>query len=149
MPDLQRALEIAVYAHRDQQEKNGSPYILHPLRIMLSLNDREARIVAVLHDVVEDTAVELQDLKKEGFSDVVIKAVDLLTHRDNDHYDDYIAKLGRNRLARMVKLADLKDNMDTQRIPNLSKSDLKRLSRYHRAWKTLSEQDAKKQKRNQ
>ena len=137
MSDLQRALEIAVGAHKGQKEKDGSPYVLHPIRLMLSLDSNDARIAALLHDVVEDTPVTIDELHSEGFSGTVLEAVGLLTHLDHDDYDTYVEKLSRNPVARQVKLADLTDNMNIKRLPDVREKDLQRLSKYHRVWNKL------------
>jgi len=137
MSDLQRAIEIAVDSHREQKQKNGLPYILHPLTLMLQMNSDETRIAAVLHDVVEDTQWELSDLKQEGFSEQVLDAVNCLTHTADVSYDDYIKIVASNPVARQVKLADLKDNMNVLRIPELSEKDLKRIAKYRLAWRQL------------
>lgn len=138
MSNLQRAIEIAVESHRGQLVKSGEPYITHPLTLMLSLQTEEEQIVAVLHDVVEDTDVTMDDLKREGFSANAIKAVELLTHESTVAYDDYIQEVGGNPLARTVKLADLRHNMDFTRLPEIQEKDLDRLKKYHRAWKYLT-----------
>lgn len=138
MADLQRALEIAIEAHKGQLQRNGLPYILHPLTLMLSATSTEAKISAVLHDVVEDTNWTLEELESEGFSPSVIEALDCLTHRDGESYGAYIERIHGNRIAREVKLADLQDNMNVRRLPELRKKDLNRLENYHRAWRRLS-----------
>lgn len=137
MSDLQRALEIAVEAHQGQQGKDGSPYVLHPIRLMLSLESNDARIAALLHDVVEDTPVTIDDLRSAGFSETVLEAIGLLTHLDFDDYDEYVEKLSQNSVARQVKLADLTDNMNIKRLPDVREKDLQRLAKYHRVWKKL------------
>jgi len=137
MSDLQKALEIAVEAHNGQQGKDGSPYVLHPIRLMLSLESNDARIAALLHDVVEDTPVAIDDLRSAGFSETVLEAIRLLTHLDHDDYDEYVEKLSKNPLARQVKLADLTDNMNIKRLPEVREKDLQRLAKYHRVWKKL------------
>lgn len=134
MSDLQRAIEIAVEAHKGQVQKSGLPYVLHPLALMGTVSSIEAKIAAVLHDVVEDTPWTLDDLQREGFSDVVVEALDCLTHREGVDYDTYIEQIAGNALAREVKLADLKDNMNFRRIPELKSKDLARLEKYHKAW---------------
>lgn len=134
MSNLQRAIEIAVEAHKDQVQKSGLPYVLHPLALMGAVSAIDAKIAAVLHDVVEDTAWSLDDLRAEGFSPAILAAIDCLTHRDGEAYDDYIERVAGNELARTVKLADLKDNMNFRRIPELKQKDLDRLAKYHRAW---------------
>lgn len=134
MSNLQRAIEIAVEAHKDQVQKSGLPYILHPLALMGAVTSVDAKIAAVLHDVVEDTAWSLDDLRAEGFSTEVLAAIDCLTHREGEAYEDYLSRVAGNDLARAVKLADLKDNMNFRRIPELKQKDLDRLAKYHRAW---------------
>jgi (p)ppGpp synthase/HD superfamily hydrolase len=140
MSTLERAIEIAVLAHKGQTRKDGSPYILHPLRLMMSVQSTAEKIVAVLHDVVEDTDVSFEQLKGEGFSDEVLDALRLLTHESNVSYDDYISEIAKSDLAKTVKLADLKDNSNTFEIPDLSSRDLERLEKYHRAFKRLNGQ---------
>lgn len=139
MSDLQRAIEISVTAHKGQFRKDGSPYVLHPLRLMMSVNSPEEKIVAVLHDVVEDTDVTMQQLEDEGFSEQVLAALGLVTHDDGTSYEDYITNIKGNPIARAVKLADLRDNTNVFEIPQLSAKDLQRLEKYHRAYKTLME----------
>jgi (p)ppGpp synthase/HD superfamily hydrolase len=142
MSDLERAIEIAASAHRGDVDKAGQPYILHPLSLMLQLHDLDAMIVAVLHDTVEDSAVTLGDLKEEGFSDAVVAAIDALTRREDESYEEFIARLGSNPLARLVKLADLEHNMDVRRIGSVTSEDLERIEKYHRAWLELRKRDA-------
>ena len=138
MTTLQRAIEIAVEAHKGQTQKNELPYILHPLSLMLSMNTDEERIAAVLHDVVEDTQWTLDALATNGFQPEVLKAIDYLTHKDGVSYDDYIDQIKLNPIARIVKLADLEDNMNLLRIPDPTDNDLNRLKKYRHAWQTLS-----------
>jgi len=137
MSDLERAIEIAAAAHRGDVDKAGQPYILHPLKLMLQFDDLDAMIVAVLHDTVEDSSLTLGDLKQEGFSEAVVTAVDALTSREGESYQEFISRLSPNPLARRVKLADLEHNMDVRRIGSLTPEDLDRIERYHRAWLEL------------
>lgn len=134
---LQRALEIAVVHHGDQQEKNGQPYAFHPIRLALQMKTDAERIVALLHDIVEDTNMTLDDLADEGFAPEVVEAVRLLTHTPSEDYDAYIARIATNPLARKVKLADLADNMDLSRIPSPTDRDRARMEKYKRAFATL------------
>lgn len=142
---IETALRIALDAHAGQEDKAGRPYILHPLTLMLQMDTEEEMIVAVLHDVVEDSAVTFDDLAAAGFSTDVLAALALLTHSTSDvAYDDYIAALLANdtpahRLARKVKRADLAHNMDVRRLPEVTLADLGRLSKYRRAWAALLE----------
>ncbi|TWT92072.1 HD domain-containing protein [Stieleria varia] len=139
MSDLQRAIEIAVTAHRGQTRRDGTPYVLHPLRLMFSVESDNERIVAVLHDVVEDTSVSMDQLKSEGFTDEILAALALLTHDDGSSYEDYIDRIRPNPIARAVKLADLRDNSNLLEMPVLSEHDLTRAAKYHRAFMRLSE----------
>lgn len=134
MSTLERAIAIAVAAHTGQVDKVGAPYILHPLRLMLRFTTPEEQMVAVLHDVVEDSAITLDDLRNEGFSPAIIAALDCLTHRPEMSYTDYVEQLSENPLARRVKLADLEDNLDIRRLEALDPKALARLERYHKAW---------------
>ena len=138
MTTLQRAIEIAVDAHKNQTQKNGLPYVLHPLSLMLSMKSDNERIAAVLHDVVEDTQWTLDDLAANGFKPEVLDAIDCLTHQDGVSYSDYIDRIKPNAIARNVKLADLEDNMDLLRIPEPTDKDLNRLKKYRLAWQTLN-----------
>ena len=134
MSTLDKAIAIAAEAHAGQVDKVGAPYILHPLRLMLRFEREEERMVAVLHDVVEDSVVTLADLRTAGFASAVIDALDCLTHRAELSYTDYVEQLSDNPLARRVKLADLEDNMDMRRLEVLTPKTLARLERYHNAW---------------
>ncbi|HMB89661.1 MAG TPA: HD domain-containing protein [Rhodothermales bacterium] len=136
---IERAIALAVEAHQGQRDKAGMPYILHPLRMMLRMVTPEDKMVAVLHDVVEDTAWTLDALRKQGFPEIVIEAVDGLTRRRKESYDAFIARAARHPLARRVKLADLEDNLDLRRLAKLTADDLERLIRYQRAWHYLTD----------
>ena len=138
MAGLEEAILLAVKAHFGQKDRAGAPYILHPLRLMFRQASEAARIAAALHDVVEDTPVTLEQLRDAGFAEEVVAAVECLTHDPADSYDEYIAKLKRNPIARAVKLADLEDNMRLERMASLTEKDWERLQRYHRVWKELS-----------
>lgn len=107
MSNLQRALEIAVESHKTQKQKDGTPYALHPIRLSMSLQTEEEKIVAMLHDVVEDTDWTFEDLEREGFSENVMAALRLLTHTDGSPYEEYVERLASNPLAKSVKKADL------------------------------------------
>lgn len=136
-PGLEDAVMLAARAHRGQMDKGGHPYILHPLRLMLGLTLELDRMAAVLHDVVEDAGITLEDLRRQGYPEPVISALDCLTRRKGETYEAFIQRLKPNPLARRVKLADLRDNMDLRRIPNPQTRDLERLERYRKAWEEL------------
>lgn len=131
--NLTRAIIIATEAHSGQVDKGGQPYILHPLRVMLSMTSDEERIVAVFHDVVEDTWVTLDDLRYESYSEDIIETVDSVTKREGETYDQQIQRAKLNPIGRSVKLGDLKDNSDVSRIPNPSEVDINRTEKYKRA----------------
>lgn len=133
MSDLDKALEIACKAHKGQVDKAGHPYILHPLRLMLRCEAEAERIVALLHDVVEDSDCTLDDLRNAGFHEEIVEAVDCLTRRQDESYDAFIARLASNGLAKIVKIKDIQDNLDLTRIAVLTESDLNRIARYHKA----------------
>lgn len=137
MATLAKAILIATQAHKDQKDRAGHPYILHPLRVMFRLHKERDMIVAVLHDVVEDTEWTLDELKKEGFSDEVVAAINALTRRTGESYWDFIGRIKKNAIARKVKLVDLEDNMDVRRMAKISDEERDRLKRYHKAWQML------------
>ncbi|MBL0843120.1 HD domain-containing protein [Pseudomonas mediterranea] len=138
MSTLEKAIAISARAHEGQTDKGGSPYILHPLKVMLRLAHHDERIVAVLHDVVEDTRVTLADLRNEGFSEAVLAAIDSLTKREGETYQAFIERAGRDPLARRVKLADLAENSDLSRLDRPSQNDLERVEKYRKAAEYLS-----------
>lgn len=134
---LEKAISIALLAHKGQMDKGGCPYILHPLRVMFAMETTEEKIVALLHDVVEDSGTTIQNLSKENFPKKILIAIDLLTKKDNQNYEEYILAIKKNPLASRVKKADLKDNMDKKRLLNISVKDEARLKKYRNAYKIL------------
>ncbi|MGF1657256.1 MAG: GTP pyrophosphokinase [Verrucomicrobiales bacterium] len=140
MATLERALEIALKAHQGSKDFGGNPYILHPLRVMMSLKSEQEKIVGILHDVVERSSLKFDDLHKEGFSGEVMAALELLGHDEATDYHDYIRSIKPNSLARIVKLADLEDNMHVGRISELDEDAVTRFRAYLDAWKLLKAQ---------
>lgn len=139
MATLERAIRIAMKAHKGQTDKYGNPYILHPLRVMGMGRTEEERIVGILHDVVEDTAWTFDDMRKEGFSERIVAALDCVTKRSEDEdYDKFVARTRTNPLAIRVKLNDLTDNMDIRRMGEVKEKDVKRLNKYLRAYRLLA-----------
>ena len=134
---LEAAIALACRAHTGQTDKAGAPYILHPLRLMLKFADQDARMAAVLHDVVEDGGVSWDDLRKLGVPDNVIAAVDGLTRREDESYEAFIGRAAQDPLARRVKIEDVRDNMDLTRIGTLADRDWERVQRYHRSLQVL------------
>ena len=130
---LERAIAIAATAHAGQVDKGGAPYILHPLKVMLRMTTLEERIVAVLHDVVEDCEISLDDLRKEGFSEEVLTAIQSVTKVPGESFEDFVERAAQNPIGRVVKLADLEENSDLSRIASPSWDDLERVEKYRRA----------------
>jgi (p)ppGpp synthase/HD superfamily hydrolase len=139
MATLERALEIAADAYADQTDKAGEPYVLHPIRLMQQMDTTDERIVALLHDVLEDSDWELTDLRDEGFSARVVDAVDNLTKPADADYDAYVDNLAADSLAATVKQADLEDNLDLTRLDSLDEDATDRIEKYHRNWRRLQE----------
>ena len=134
---LERAIAIAAAAHEGQVDKGGAPYILHPLRVMLRVNTLEERIVAVLHDVVEDCGISFDDLRNEGFSETVLMAIASVTKVPDESYEEFVERAAQNPIGRVVKLADLEENSDLSRIAQPSWEDLERVEKYRRAMGVL------------
>jgi (p)ppGpp synthase/HD superfamily hydrolase len=137
---LEKAIGIALEIHTGQKDKAGLPYILHPLTVMLQMDTDDERVTAVLHDTIEDSRMTLDQLRQQlNLPDHIVEALDLLTHDKNAlSYDQYIERLRPYPLARKVKLADLRHNMDVTRIRQMAAKDMERLARYHRAWQKLN-----------
>ena len=138
---LNKAIEIAAKAHAGQVDKGGKPYIMHPLRVLLNFCETESeavKICAILHDVVEDTDVTFEVLRAEGFSEEIITALDCLTKRSGESYEDFISRILTNEIACKVKHGDLADNMDLTRIPNPTEKDKERVKKYREAIRFLS-----------
>lgn len=137
---LEKAITLAVDSHRGQTDKQGRPYILHPLRVMHSFTgqeeDDEARIVAVLHDVVEDCDITLQGLTRAGYPAVLVAAIDALSKRRGESYAEYLIRVQLDPLAVRVKLADLKDNLDPAR-PSTAMIGSEQREKYLRALEFL------------
>jgi (p)ppGpp synthase/HD superfamily hydrolase len=136
---LNKAMSIAVKAHEGQVDKAGEPYILHPLRVMLSMKTENEKIVAILHDVVEDSPfLNLSSLRQEGFSEEVIEALSYLTRNYTSSYSDYINRIKLNKLATKVKIADLQDNSNLSRLKKITDKDRRRFDKYQKAIITLT-----------
>ncbi len=137
MSTLERAVALAARAHEGQVDKAGAPYLLHPVRMMLGLFTPDERITAVLHDVIEDCGVTLEMLRAEGFSEAVVGAVDSVTRRPHESYDEFVLRAAANPIGRRVKLADLEDNSDLSRIAHPTAKDRARVAKYRRAIVTI------------
>jgi guanosine-3',5'-bis(diphosphate) 3'-pyrophosphohydrolase len=141
MATLERAIAIAAAAHAGQLDKAGQPYILHPLRVMMRVATPEEMMVAVLHDVVEDTPVTLAQLEAEGFPAGVIKAVDALTKREGEGRLDAAQRAKVDPIARVVEIADNAENLDISRISSPTSRDFDRLKEYELVRKILLSED--------
>lgn len=133
MSNYELALKIATEAHKGQVDKAGVPYINHPLTVASLVETEEEKIVALLHDTIEDTNITEQDLLNYGFSNKIVEAVKLLTHNKDVPYMDYVAKIKDNELARKVKIADLTHNSDLSRLKEITDKDKKRYKKYQKA----------------
>lgn len=128
-----QALKLCFEAHREQTDKSGMPYVFHPFHLAEQMDTEDAIIVALLHDVVEDTDYTLDDLRKMGFGDTVIDALTLMTHDPKVPYMDYVRAIGTNPLATKVKLADLRHNSDLGRLTHVDQKALDRVEKYRKA----------------
>jgi (p)ppGpp synthase/HD superfamily hydrolase len=138
-PTVADAIAFAAARHGNQTDKADQPYILHPIRVMMAMDTDEARRVAVLHDVVEDCRVTLNELRRRGYPEREVLAIAALTKRDHERgdYGRFIKRVLRNPLAAKVKLADVEDNLNVTRLQTLGPKDLKRVAKYHAARKLL------------
>jgi (p)ppGpp synthase/HD superfamily hydrolase len=137
MPTLERAIALAAEAHAGQLDKAGQPYILHPIRVMLQVRTNDERIVAMMHDMLEDCGWTEERLRAEGFSDAVVQGVLAVTRLEPETYEEFVLRAGADPIGRAVKLADLADNSDLSRLPNPTPKDFARLERYRRATAAL------------
>jgi len=134
-----KALKLCFEAHKEQTDKSGMPYVFHPFHLAEQMADEATTVVALLHDVVEDTELTFEDLEKQGFGGEIISALKLLTHNDDTPYMDYVAKIKNNKIATKVKLADLRHNSDLSRLSVVDEKALERKAKYEKAIKFLEE----------
>ncbi len=132
-----KALKICFEAHKNQKDKTGLPYVFHPFHLAEQMHDEVTTIVALLHDVIEDTHITFDDLRKEGFSEDIISALKLLTHDPAVPYMDYVELIKTNPIAKAVKIADLTHNSDLSRFDKITDFDLKRNEKYKEAMRRL------------
>lgn len=128
--NTKKALKLCFDAHKDQVDKSGLPYVFHPFHLAEQMKDEDTTIVALLHDVVEDTEYTLDDIRTMGFSDSVIAALALLTHDENTEYMEYVTAIKKNPIATAVKLADLRHNSDLSRLDTVDEKAEKRRGKY-------------------
>jgi hypothetical protein len=140
---LEKAVALAVKAHAGQRDKSGEPYVFHPLRMMLRSQTFEEKLVSVLHDVIEDSDYTLKELRQEGCPEDVLIAIEHLSRRNDESYDEFIERALSNALARKVKIKDLEDNMNLLRYGEIDEKISEKLAKYHRAWRRA--QDAEQE----
>ena len=131
------ALKLCFEVHKDQIDKSGMPYVFHPFHLAEQMADENTTIVALLHDVIEDTEYTLDDLRKFGFAEDVLSAISLMTHADDVPYMEYVVKIKTNPIAKAVKLADLKHNSDMSRLDRITQTDEERAKKYKQAIELL------------
>lgn len=134
---LEKALRIAVEAHAGQVDKSGKPYIFHPLRVCCRCFTDEEKMVALLHDTIEDTEITAEDLLSEGFPPYIVEAILSISRNEDETYEEFVKRTGLNPLGRAVKLHDLEDNMDISRLEQVTEKDLDRLNKYIKAYRYL------------
>ncbi len=135
------ALKLCFDAHKDQLDKSGMPYVFHPFHLAEQMKDEDTTVVALLHDVIEDTNHTLDELRDLGFSEQVITAISLMTHAPGVPYMDYVGRIKTNPIARVVKLADLRHNSDMSRLDTVTEEDKQRVEKYRKAIELLEEED--------
>ena len=137
MPTLDDAILLAVQAHKGTTDRYGAPFILHVLRVMMRLESETEKTVGMLHDVVEKTPFTFETLRAAGYSEEVLQALDCVTRRQDETYEEFVDRAFANPIAKRVKIADLEDNIDTRRMRELPSEDAERLDRKIRAWRKL------------
>ena len=133
----EKAMQIAIKTHSNQVDKGGNPYIHHPVRVEMMCDSSQERLVALLHDTIEDGDITAEYLLKQGFPHEIVDAVVSVTRNKGEDYFNFIQRCKENQIGRRVKMADLKDNMDITRLNELTKKDIERLKKYHKAYKAL------------
>ncbi len=136
------AFDIASRAHAGQYDKSGRVYVLHPIRVSERCVTLKAKIVALLHDTIEDTDVTVDYLRETGFPDEIVEAVLSVTRREGETYEDYVRRAAMNPIGREVKIADLEDNMNVFRLPEFTDRDAARIRKYIQAWHYLQNSGA-------
>lgn len=134
---LKMAIKIATSAHSGQKDKGGNDYIEHPKRVANNCKSIDEKIVAILHDTIEDTNITAGYLLSEGFPQNIVDAILSVTKREKESYDDFVIRAGQNQIGKIVKLNDLLDNMDLSRITNVTEKDKLRLKKYINAIRLL------------
>ena len=138
-PKTKQALKLCFEAHKEQTDKSGLPYEFHPFHLAEQMETEDTTVVALLHDVVEDTPYTREDLAGMGFVESVLSALALLTHEDGVDYMAYVRAIKDNPIAKAVKLADLRHNSDLTRLDAVDEKALTRREKYRQALALLEE----------
>ena len=138
-PKTKKALKLCFEAHKEQVDKSGIPYVFHPFHLAEQMQTEETTVVALLHDLVEDTDYTIEDLTSMGFEKNITDAIALMTHADDVPYMDYVREIKNNPIAKAVKLADLKHNSDLTRLDVIDEKALSRREKYLKAIALLEE----------
>lgn len=148
-----KAMNIMFESHKNQIDKSGTPYVFHPWHVAESMPDEKTTVVALLHDTIEDTDLTLDDLRKMEFQDDILNAIDILTYKENENYQTYIEKIGKNIIATKVKISSLTHNMDLSRINHITDKDLERVKKYKESYdylyKILTNKESEKEELSQ
>ena len=136
--NTKKAMKIAYKAHSGQMDKGGVPYIYHPMHIAERMDDELSTVIALLHDVIEDTYIRYNDLKDEQISQEAIEIIKILTRNKDEDYFEYINRVGENSIARKIKIEDLIHNSDLTRLDVIDDESLKRVEKYNKALKILN-----------
>ena len=133
-----QALRISIKAHKGQKDKSGREYVMHPIRVAERCKNPKAKIVALLHDTIEDTDITIEYLLKNGFPEEIINGVLSVTKQAGETYEDFVRRAAKNALGKEVKQADLEDNMDIRRLKEITDDDIARLRKYLKSWQYLA-----------
>lgn len=134
--NTKKAINLMYKYHNGQLDKSGLPYVFHPFTVAFNMKDEETCIVALLHDIVEDTPCTFEELESM-FSNEIVNAIKLMTHNPKEDYFTYIDRISTNRIASLVKISDLKHNSDESRLNNVTEKDIKRIEKYKKALEIL------------
>ena len=134
-----KALKLCFEAHKNQYDKSGMPYVFHPFHLAEQMTTEETTVVALLHDLVEDTDYTIADLTEMGFPKAITEAIQLMTHGEGVDYFAYVAAIKENPIAKAVKIADLTHNSDLTRLDEVTEKALSRREKYQKALKMLTE----------
>ena len=133
------ALKIAIRAHEGQKDKSGREYVMHPIRVAERCKDPKAKIVALLHDTLEDTDVTMEYLREQGFPEEIVEGIISVTKHEGETYEEFVRRASKNPIGKEVKMADLEDNMDIRRLKEITDEDVIRLRKYLQAWQYLTD----------